>query len=97
MLAETIQKTEKVWKTVQEPEYSTYIPSLLLLVMATENGWDILKAELKPSYEQYGFVYLVTLKCQSNGQCQELVIPKSGLVEQILDQHTSASILLSKG
>ena len=86
MLVETTKKMNHVWKTVPEPEYVTYIPSPLLLLMATENGWDIVKAELEPSSDQYGFVYLVTLKFRSDGQCQELVIPKSGLVEKILEQ-----------
>ena len=92
MLAETTQKTAPVWKTVQEPEYRTYIPSLLMLIMALDNGWDITRIELEPSNDQYGFIYLVTVKCRSNGQFQKLVIPKSTLVEKVFEQYAPSLI-----
>ncbi len=82
----TTQKMNIFWKTSPEPEFITYIPSPLLLLMATDNGWDIVKAELNPSQDQYGFVYLLTLECRSDGRCQELVVPKNALVDKILEQ-----------
>jgi len=96
MLADTTQKTAPVWKTVQEPapepEYRTYIPSLLMLIMALDNGWDITRIELEPSNDQHGFVYLVTVKCRSNGHFQKLVIPKSSLVEKVFEQYAPSLI-----
>jgi hypothetical protein len=91
MLAETTQKTKTVWKTVQEPEYKAYIPSLLMLIMAVDNGWDITSIEMKPSHDQHGFVYLVTVKCRSNSQFQRLVIPQSKLVEKIFEQYAPSA------
>ena len=92
MLANTNVKTDNVWKTMQEPGYATYIPSALLLLMAIDNGWDIVEVESVPSMDQLGFVYVVMLKCTSGGQNQKLIMPKSALVEKILAEHGPTSI-----
>ena len=85
-------KTENVWKTIQEPDYVTYIPSALLLLMAIDNGWDIDEVESVPSWDQLGFVYVVTLKSSSCSQNQKLIMPKSALVEKILAEHGPMAI-----
>ncbi len=92
MLAETTQKPGTVWKTAQEPEYKTYIPSLLMLIMALDNGWDITRIELEPSNDQYGFIYLVTVKCRSNGQFQKLIVPRSALAEKVFEQYAPSLV-----
>ena len=97
MLANTIVKTENVWKKLQESGHATYIPSALLLLMAMDNGWEVVKAELVPSWDQLGFFYLVSLERCSDGQAQELIIPKSALVEKILEQHGTRSSLIPIG
>lgn len=92
MLANANVKTENVWKAIQEPGYATYIPSAFLLLMAIDNGWDIVDAESVPSWDQLGFIYLVTLKGRSGGESQKLTMPKSALVEKILAEHLPTTI-----
>ncbi len=92
MLAETNEKTKIVWNTVEEDGHATFIPSALLLLMAIDNGWDIVKVKLEPSCDQHGFVYLVTLHRDPEGQHQELIIPRSALVDKILEQYSPAII-----
>jgi hypothetical protein len=92
MLAETNAKTKIVWNTVGGDGHATFIPSALLLLMAIDNGWDIAKVKLEPSCDQHGFVYLVTLHRDPEGQNQELIIPRSALVDKILEQYSPAII-----
>ena len=72
--------------------YATYIPSALLLLMAIDNGWDITKVQPVPKWENHGPVYLLTIRCHSEGHEQKLIIPKSALVEKILEQHAPAMV-----
>jgi hypothetical protein len=89
MLPDTIMKIENVWKPTPEKGYSTYIPSALFLLIAIDNGWEIVKVESVPSWDQLGFVYLVSLKnpAQIGSASSWLVLPKSALVEKILEEH----------
>ena len=84
-----MMKIENVWQSTPEKSYATYIPSALLLLMAIDNGWDIVKVESVPSWDQLGFVYLVSLKnsSQAGRTTSSLVLPKSALVEKILDEN----------
>ncbi len=86
MLATEMKKMVPVWETIPEREYAIYVPSPLLLLMATENGWEIVRVEMKRSPDQGGFTYVVTLQSDSKGQCQELSIPRNALVDKILEQ-----------
>ena len=94
MLPNMTLKMENVWKPTPETSYATYIPSALLLLMAIDNGWDIVKVESVPSWDQLGFVYLVSLKnaAQASITSGWLILPKNALVEKILEEHGSAII-----
>ena len=58
--------------------------------MAVDNGWEIVKIKSEPSYDHHGFVYLVTLQSDSECAVQELIIPKSAIVEKIFEQRAPA-------
>jgi hypothetical protein len=62
--------------------------SYLLVLSALQNGWLICKAELFPSWDQHGFVYVVTLVHDSERH-QQVVLPKSELVEKLLAEYTT--------
>jgi hypothetical protein len=89
MLPDTIMEIKNIWKPTPEKGYTTYIPSALFLLMAIDNGWEIVKVESVPSWDQLGFVYLVSLKnpAQTGGSSSWLVLPKSALVEKMLEEH----------
>ncbi len=89
----TIENSNKnPWGMYKQAGHATYIPSALLLLMAIDNGWDIVKAQPVARWENYGPVYLVTVKCVSGGDEQKLVIPKNALIEKILEQHAPAMV-----
>ena len=76
---------ENVWNTFQEPRCPAYLPnSYILLLSALDQGWKVIKVELVPSWDQYGFIYLVTLKHQSRYQAQQLILPKNSIVENLI-------------
>jgi hypothetical protein len=77
---------EQVWKTVQVPRCPAYMPTgTMLLLSALDNGWLIENIELTPSWDQYGFVYLVSLGCKSDKFSQQIILPKNHLVEDLLN------------
>jgi hypothetical protein len=80
------------WGMYKKAGHATFIPSALLLLMAIDNGWDIVKAQPVVRWENQGPVYLVTVKCHSGGEEQKLVIPKNALVDKILEQHAPAMV-----
>jgi hypothetical protein len=78
---------ENVWNTFQEPRCSVYLPnSYMLLLSALDQGWKAIKVELAPSWDQYGFVYLVSLKRQSHPHIQQLILPHNALIENLLQE-----------
>ena len=78
MITTPITKMETVWNTFQEPRCATYLPnSYMLLMSALDNGWKIARVELAPSWDQHGFVYLVTLKASSHSVTQQIILPKN--------------------
>jgi hypothetical protein len=90
MLATTVTKMENVWNTFQEPRCSVYLPnSYMLLLSALDQGWKVSKVELAPSWDQYGFIYLVTLKRSSHPRSQQLILPHNELVENLLQEYGS--------
>jgi hypothetical protein len=90
MLTTTITKMENVWNTFQEPRCPAYLPnSYMLLLSALDEGWKVIKVELAPSWDQYGFIYLVTLKRQSHPHARQLILPHNALVENLLQEYGS--------
>ena len=95
MLTTTLMKMENVWNTFQEPRCSTYLPnSYMLLLSAFDQGWKVIKVELAPSWDQYGFIYLVTLKRHPHQQTQQLIMPHNPIVAKLLQEYgiSAASI-----
>jgi hypothetical protein len=91
MLAENFNHNNP-WGMSSKAGHATYIPSALLLLMAIDNGWDIVKAQPVERWENYGPVYLITVRCNSGGEEHNLVIPRSSLVDKILEQHAPAMV-----
>ena len=84
MLEQTITY-EKIWATLQEPRYPVNIPTGYLLVLsALDKGWQIEDIEMAPSWDQNGFVYLVTLHHHSHKFVQKTILPKNPVVEHLL-------------
>ena len=87
MLTTPLTRMENVWNTFQEPRCSVYLPnSYMLLLSAIDQGWNVINVELSPSWDQYGFVYLVSLKRQSHPHIQQLILPHNTLVENLLQE-----------
>lgn len=83
----TLTRMENVWDTFQEPRCPAYLPnSYMLLLSALDQGWKVIKVELTPSWDQYGFIYLVTLKRQSHPHARQLILPNNKLVENLLQE-----------
>lgn len=79
---------ENVWNTIQEPRCAAYLPnSYMLLLSALDRGWKVLKVELAPTWDQYGFIYLVTLKRPSHQHMQQLILPNNSLVANLLQEY----------
>ncbi len=92
MLATTTTKMENVWNTFQEPRCPAYLPnSYMLLLSALDQGWKVIKVELAPSWDQYGFIYLITLKRQSLQHAQQLILPKNSTVENLIYSYSLPS------
>ena len=88
MVMSSITKMENVWNTFQEPRCSAFLPnSYMLLLSALDQGWKVKKVELVPSWDQYGFIYLVTLKRQSHQPAQQLILPHNAVVENLLQEY----------
>lgn len=76
---------EKGSSTKQEAGYPSYLPSgTMLLLSAIHKGWKIRKIELSPSWDQYGFIYLVTLSLPSSKYRQQIILPKNPMIEDLL-------------
>jgi hypothetical protein len=87
MVTTPITKMGTVWNTFQEPRCSAYFPnSYMLLLSALDQGWKVIKTELAPSWDQHGFIYLVTLKRQSHQHSQQLILPQNSLVANLLQE-----------
>jgi hypothetical protein len=81
----SIIKTENSWTSLQEARGSAQLSnSYSLLLSALDQGWRIVKVELAPSWDQYGFIYLVTLKHHSRKHSQQLILPKNYTVKNLI-------------
>jgi hypothetical protein len=76
---------EQIWATLQEPRCPVYMPTGYMLVLsALDKGWQIEDIKLAPSWDQNGFVYLVTLYRHSHKFNQQIILPKNPIVEYLL-------------
>jgi len=71
---------------------ATFLPSPLLLQLVIENGWKVIRAELAPSEDQSEYVYLVTFRSDNRLQTQQLILPRTSLIEKILTEHSPMPI-----
>lgn len=85
--------SERRWNHLQGPSRPTRLPNgYLLLLAALDEGWKVDRILVQPSWDQHGFVYVLTLKRSGSCRRQELVLPKNPQVEALLMQeHFSAS------
>ncbi len=89
MLTETKIKMNEVWKTNPSAEdYDTFIPSTLFLLMALDNGWNITRIQPVDDQDAKTPAYQITLLDDTNKKTQDLIIPKSALVEKIFELRT---------
>jgi hypothetical protein len=85
MITTTMTKMENAWDAIQEPRCAAYLPnSYMLLLSALDQGWKVMKVELTPSWDQYGFIYVVTLKRPFNPHTQQLILPQNSLIADLL-------------
>ncbi len=74
--------------TTQQPRVSSYVPnSYLLLLSALDNGWRIQNVQLRPSWDQHGMVYLVSIYLYAPERTQEIILPRVPLVDKFLEEH----------
>lgn len=84
MLTLPIKRTNP-WNSLQEPRCPSRLPAgYLLLLSALDRGWRVSRARLKPSWDQHGFVYLLTLRHPARAHSQDLVLPGNRQVESLL-------------
>jgi hypothetical protein len=80
---------ELVWNTVQEPCCQVNLPNgYMSLLSALDNGWQILRQELVPSWDQYGFINLITLQSQVGNNVRQLILPKNSMVEDLINEYS---------
>ena len=95
MVTTTMITMEKVRNTVQEPRCPTYLPnSYMLLLSALDQGWKVVKVELTPSWDQYVFIYLVTLKRPYHLHTRKLILPQNSMVAELLQEYTTPAAIL---
>ena len=75
MITTTLSRKENNWTVVQEPQGSTFIPSELLLTLLLENVL-------------LGLLHQVTLESDSQYQRQQILLPRTALIEEILDEQS---------
>jgi hypothetical protein len=98
MITTPISKMENVWKPFQEPYCSACVPnSAIRLFSALDQGWKILKIELAPSWDQYGFFYLVTFKHPAHPKSQEMILPLNSQVTDLLQKSKAAVTSIQPG
>jgi hypothetical protein len=85
MMLDRFTKLGHRWTPVWEPRAPAYAPnSYLLLVSALRGGWRVHQVEMAPSWDQHGFIYLVTLRRGQTDYAQQLILPKNAFIEALL-------------
>jgi hypothetical protein len=80
---------EQLWNTTQESFCKVNLPSgYMLLLSALDNGWQILRQELVPSWDQNGFIHLITLQSQVGNNVRQLILPKNTIVEDLINEYS---------
>jgi len=83
----------QMWMTTQEPRIASFVPnSYLLLLSALDNGWRIQNVQLRPSWDQHGLVYLVSIHLYTSEHMQEIILPRIPLVDHFLEEHFTRPI-----
>jgi hypothetical protein len=78
---------------IQEPRITSYEPnSYYSLHLAFENGWQISHVELCPSWDQHGFLYVVTLYHCAQTHTPQIILPKNHLVDRLLDKYSKKAV-----
>lgn len=96
MLGQAVTR-EQIWATMQAPRCPAYVPnSYLLLLSALDTGWQIVRIELVPSWDQGGSIYRVTLCHRSHKLSQQIILPQNPTVENLFFELKEASNLLHK-
>jgi hypothetical protein len=85
-------KTEEIntsWSYLQVPVcISKYPNAYLRLLAALENGWYIQQTDLVPSWDQNGFVFKITIRQNLSGNLEELIIPRSSALEDLIEKNS---------
>ena len=90
MITSSSIKMETVWNSVQEPRSFAQLPaSYMLLLSALDQGWKITHVESVPSWDQHGFVFLVSLQTGLNMNTSELILPHNRWIEDLLRDYFS--------
>jgi hypothetical protein len=84
MLTNPVETAQR-WNVLQEPRCKSPFPSgNLLLLSALDQGWQVTRLRVEPSWDQHGFVYLLVLEHPLYPHNQELVLPRNPQLEAIL-------------
>lgn len=76
------------WNNLQETIYTIQFPNAYLrLLAALEDNWCILSTELFPSWDQNGFVYNVKIQKKESDKVEEIILPKSVVVDQLIEEY----------
>ena len=87
MLA-TLSKREKFWITLQQPVCnSNHSTNTLRFLSALDNEWKIITVQLKPTWDQSGFVYRILLSDKTNRKIEEFILPRTKENEVILERY----------
>jgi len=75
------------WTTLQESRCAGNLPnSYLKLLSALDQGWEIVESSLRPSWDQTGFVYLVTIRQPFSMHIEELILPRNESLFEVLER-----------
>jgi hypothetical protein len=87
MLPSTIEQSPK-WTSLQEPRCASNLPnSFLKLLSALDQGWDVIEYTLHPSWDQTGFVYVITVRQPFSMHTEEIVLPRNESLFEVLERN----------
>ncbi|MCS7010445.1 MAG: hypothetical protein N2049_01580 [Anaerolineales bacterium] len=85
-------EAQRIWSTVQQPRCSSGFPNgYLLFLSALDEGWQVRRIYLRPSWDQHGFIYLIDLWHSDFRRCQQIVLPKTPQIESLLMPYKTSS------
>ncbi len=87
MLA-TTNKSERFWSTLQQPVFPTnHSTNTLRFLSALDNGWKVLVVQLKPSWDQTGFVYRILMSDKTRHKIEEFILPRTDETELLMERY----------